>query len=256
MRRRDFVKTVAGGLAVSNLATFSSAGEPAEEKPAPQHKDPQMYTLTKLPYAFDALEPYIDARTVEIHHTKHQQTYVNNLNAALKEYPQLQGLPVTELIADLSRVPEAIRTAVRNNGGGVANHELYFAMMRPGKPDNPPVGKLAAAIDAAFGGFAAVPAEVRRRRRRPVRQRLGLAEPRRQDGKLDDREHPRPRHARDVRPEAGPGPRRLGARLLLEAPMAPRRFRGRLVAPGGLGPRRAELRRLGRHRVVTTNASH
>ena len=154
MRRRDFIKTVAGGLAVSNLATFSSAGEPAEEKPVPQHKDPHMYTLTKLPYAFDALEPYIDARTVEIHHTKHQQTYVNNLNAALKDYPQLQGLPVTELIADLSRVPEAIRTAVRHNGGGVANHELYFAMMRPGKPDNPPVGKLAAAIDAAFGGFA------------------------------------------------------------------------------------------------------
>ncbi len=153
MRRRDFIKTVAGGLAVSNLATFSSAGEPAEQKPVAQHKDQHMYTLTKLPYAFDALEPYIDARTVEIHHTKHQQTYVDKLNAALKEHPQFQGSPATELIADLSRVHEAIRTAVRNNGGGVANHELYFAMMRPGNPDNRPVGKLAAGIDAAFGGF-------------------------------------------------------------------------------------------------------
>ncbi|MEN6459255.1 MAG: superoxide dismutase [Thermoguttaceae bacterium] len=114
-----------------------------------------MYTLTKLPYAFDALEPYIDARTVEIHHTKHQQTYVDKLNAALKDYPQLQNLSVTQLIADLSRVPEAIRTVVRNNGGGVANHELYFAMMTPGRPDNRPVGKLAVAIDAAFGGFEA-----------------------------------------------------------------------------------------------------
>ncbi len=158
MKRRDFVKGVAGGagaLAVFNLAGLSPAEEPAAENPAPTHKDPKMYTLTKLPYAFNALEPYIDARTVEIHHTKHQQTYVNNLNKALKDHPQLQGLPVTELIADLSRVPEAIRTVVRNNGGGVANHELYFATLRPGKADNPPVGKLAAAIDAAFGDFAA-----------------------------------------------------------------------------------------------------
>ncbi|MCE5267819.1 MAG: superoxide dismutase [Planctomycetaceae bacterium] len=112
-----------------------------------------MYTLTKLPYAFDALEPYIDARTVEIHHTKHQQTYVDKVNAAIKDYPQLQGLPINDLIADLDRVPEAIRTTVRNNGGGVANHELYFAMMRPGKQENRPIGKLAAAIDSQFGGF-------------------------------------------------------------------------------------------------------
>jgi Fe-Mn family superoxide dismutase len=155
MRRRDFIKTVAGsagGLVISNLGTFSAAGEPAEEMPNRPHKEPKMYTLTKLPYAFDALEPYIDARTVEIHHTKHQQTYVDKLNAALKEHPQLQGSPVVELIADLSRVPEAIRTAVRNNGGGVANHELYFAMLGP-KRGGRPVGKLAAAIDAAFGGF-------------------------------------------------------------------------------------------------------
>lgn len=155
MRRRDFIRTVAGGLAVSNLAIFSSADEPSQPKTVSKPKDQPMYTLTKLPYAFDALEPYIDARTVEIHHTKHQQTYVDKLNAALKDYPQLQNLSVTQLIADLSRVPEAIRTVVRNNGGGVANHELYFAMMTPGRPDNRPVGKLAVAIDAAFGGFEA-----------------------------------------------------------------------------------------------------
>ena len=87
MRRRDFIKTVAGGLAVSNLATFSSAGEPAEEKPVPQRKESPMYILSPLPYAFDALEPYIDARTVEIHHTKHQQAYVNNSTRRWRNIP-------------------------------------------------------------------------------------------------------------------------------------------------------------------------
>ena len=111
-----------------------------------------MHTLTKLPYAFDALEPYIDARTVEIHHTKHHQGYVDKLNAALEKYPKLQGTPVTELLADLDQVPEDIRTAVRHNGGGVVNHDLYFAMMGP-KRDGSPIGKLAAAIDKTFGGF-------------------------------------------------------------------------------------------------------
>jgi superoxide dismutase, Fe-Mn family len=112
-----------------------------------------MHTLTKLPYAYDALEPHIDARTMEIHHTKHHQTYVDKLNAALEKYPQLQSLSTVELIADLSRVPEDIRTTVRNNGGGHANHEMFFTMLGPNR-DGRPVGKLAAAIDTAFGDFA------------------------------------------------------------------------------------------------------
>jgi superoxide dismutase, Fe-Mn family len=111
-----------------------------------------MHTLTKLPYAYDALEPHIDARTMEIHHTKHHQTYVDKLNGALEKYPQLQTRSAVELIADLSQVPEDIRTAVRNNGGGHANHAMFFTMLGP-KCGGRPVGKLAAAIDATFGGF-------------------------------------------------------------------------------------------------------
>ena len=156
MKRREFVKAVAvgaGTIAATRLAAIASADDAAEPDSTRQRKESPMYTLSKLPYAFDALEPHIDARTVEIHHTKHQQTYVDKLNAALAKYPGLHALPVVELIADLHRVPEDVRTAVRNNGGGVANHEMYFAMMGPDKGGQP-VGKLAAAIDATFGGFA------------------------------------------------------------------------------------------------------
>ena len=111
-----------------------------------------MHTLIKLPYAYDALEPHIDARTMEIHHTKHHQTYVDKLNAALEKCPQLQLLSSAELIADLSRVPEDVRTAVRNNAGGDANHTMFFTMLGP-KRGGRPTGKLATAIDASFGGF-------------------------------------------------------------------------------------------------------
>ena len=111
-----------------------------------------MHTLTTLPYAYDALEPYIDARTMEIHHTKHHQTYVDKLNAALEKHPRLQSLSAVELIANLDDVPEDIRTAVRNNGGGHANHELFFTMLGP-KRGGQPTGRLASAIDDAFGSF-------------------------------------------------------------------------------------------------------
>jgi len=110
------------------------------------------YTLPPLPYAFDALEPHIDARTMEIHHDKHHAAYVNNLNAALKDHPELASKPVNELIADLSAVPEAIRPAVRNNGGGHSNHTFFWEIMGPGK-GGAPVGKLAEAITKAFGSF-------------------------------------------------------------------------------------------------------
>lgn len=112
------------------------------------------HTLPPLPYAYDALEPHIDARTMEIHHTKHHQAYITNLNNALKDYPDLQALPVDKLIADLAAVPEAIRVAVRNNGGGHANHALFWTIMSP-NGGGAPVGKLAEAIDAELGGFAA-----------------------------------------------------------------------------------------------------
>ncbi len=89
------------------------------------------YELPPLPYAYNALEPHIDAQTMEIHHGKHHQAYVNNLNKALEKHPELPGKPIEELIADLNAVPEDIRTAVRNNGGGHANHSLFWTIMGP-----------------------------------------------------------------------------------------------------------------------------
>jgi superoxide dismutase, Fe-Mn family len=110
------------------------------------------YELPPLPYPNDALEPTIDAKTMEIHHDKHHQAYITNANNALKDYPQLAAKPVEELLANLSAVPESIRTAVRNNAGGHANHSLFWKTLGP-KGGGAPKGKLAAAIDSAFGSF-------------------------------------------------------------------------------------------------------
>lgn len=112
------------------------------------------HTLPSLPYSYEALEPYIDARTMEIHHAKHHNAYVNNLNAALEKYPDLQGIPVEVLLRKLNSVPEAIRTAVRNNGGGHANHSLFWRVMGP-KAGGTPTGALAAAINETFGSLEA-----------------------------------------------------------------------------------------------------
>ena len=111
------------------------------------------YELPKLPYAFDALAPHIDAKTMEIHHGKHHQAYITNANNLLKDHPALAALDVYTLIADLSKVPEAIRGGVRNNAGGHANHSFFWNIMGPGKGGNPK-GTLAAAIDSQLGGFA------------------------------------------------------------------------------------------------------
>jgi Fe-Mn family superoxide dismutase len=111
------------------------------------------HSLPPLPYAFDALEPSIDAQTMQIHHGKHHQTYVNNLNTALEKAPELQDRPLEELLATLNGVPEAVRTAVRNNGGGHWNHSLFWQIMAP-NAGGEPSGALGAAIDRAFGGFA------------------------------------------------------------------------------------------------------
>ena len=114
------------------------------------------YTLPRLPYAYDALEPDIDARTMEIHYTKHHQAYVNNLNAAVEGTP-FADEPFEALIAELDRLPEATRNAVRNNGGGHANHSLFWTVMAPAGQGGGgvPTGALAAAIDADLGGFDA-----------------------------------------------------------------------------------------------------
>ena len=114
------------------------------------------YTLPRLPYAYDALEPDIDARTMEIHYTKHHQAYVNNLNAAVEGTP-FADEPFEALIAELDRLPEATRNAVRNNGGGHANHSLFWTVMAPAGQGGGgvPTSALAAAIDADLGGFDA-----------------------------------------------------------------------------------------------------
>jgi len=110
------------------------------------------YELPKLAYAYNALEPHIDARTMEIHYTKHHQAYINNVNGLLKDQPTLAALDVNALIADLSKVPDAIRGGVRNNAGGHSNHTFFWTIMGPGK-GGAPKGDLASAITATLGGF-------------------------------------------------------------------------------------------------------
>lgn len=110
------------------------------------------FTLPALPYANNALEPHFDARTMEIHHTKHHQAYITNANNLLKDLTPLAAMEVNDLIANLSLVPEAIRTGVRNNAGGHSNHSFFWQILAPGK-GGAPVGKLAEAINATFGSF-------------------------------------------------------------------------------------------------------
>ncbi len=118
-----------------------------------------MHELPKLPYAFNALEPHLDARTMEIHHGKHHQAYVDNLNKALANEPALSKLAVEDLLRGFATVPEAIRGAVRNHGGGHANHSLFWEIMGPGA-GGAPTGALAAAINGAFGSLSALQEKV------------------------------------------------------------------------------------------------
>lgn len=111
------------------------------------------FKLPPLPYSFDALEPYIDAKTMEIHHDKHHGGYVNNLNKALEGHADLQKLSLEQLLHDINKVPEDIRTAVRNNAGGHANHSLFWPSMKKGGGGEPK-GEIAEAIKSAFGSFA------------------------------------------------------------------------------------------------------
>lgn len=110
------------------------------------------YTLPDLPYAYDALEPYIDEETMHLHHDKHHNTYVTNLNVAIEKHPELGEKTVEELLADFSSVPEDIQTAVRNNGGGHANHTFFWEILGP-NAGGEPTGAIKEAIDEAFGSF-------------------------------------------------------------------------------------------------------
>jgi len=112
------------------------------------------FELPALPYSFEALEPYIDTTTMQIHHGKHHAAYVNNLNGALDKYPELAGKSLVDLVADVNSLPEAIRTAVRNNGGGHYNHSMFWQLMSP-KGGGEPAGDLSKDIASVFGSFAA-----------------------------------------------------------------------------------------------------
>lgn len=153
MTRRAAVKTIGTGVALVGLGALATKSLAASSPSAPS-RTPQPFTLPPLGYAYDALEPHIDAQTMQIHHTKHHQAYITNANKALASHPNLHAKTAEELLRDLESVPADIRTAVRNNVGGHVNHSLFWKVIGPragGKPD----GTLAAAIDQTFGSFDA-----------------------------------------------------------------------------------------------------
>jgi Fe-Mn family superoxide dismutase len=155
LTRRDALKTLGTGAVVLSLGSLGPrafSADNAMEKPQP-------FALPKLGYSFDALEPHIDARTMEIHYTKHHQAYINNANAALKDYPEWQALTATQLLQRLPDVPEKIRTALRNNVGGHANHSFFWSVLGPAGTAAAPDGALAAAIDKTFGSLEAFKAQ-------------------------------------------------------------------------------------------------
>ncbi len=191
------------------------------------------FTLPPLPYAPDALEPYIDKMTMEIHHGKHHNAYVTNLNKALESAPDLASKSLAELLANnCAIVPEAIRTAVRNNGGGHANHSMFWTIMGPGA-GGAPTGALAEAITGAFGGFDQFKEKFGAAGDYALRIRVGLAaEQGREAGDHVQRESGQPAHGRH---RAGDGTRCLGARLLPEVSEPPARLHRRVVERGELG---------------------
>jgi superoxide dismutase, Fe-Mn family len=148
LSRRDFLVAAGAGaaaLAVAHLTPLSLF--------AADDKKPEPFTLPKLPYAYDALEPHIDAKTMEIHHDKHHAAYVANLNKALEGHPELLSKGVTTLMREIKTVPEGIRQTVINNGGGHANHTLFWTIMAK-DGGGEPKGELGKAIDKAFESFA------------------------------------------------------------------------------------------------------
>jgi superoxide dismutase, Fe-Mn family len=154
MTRRHALKTTA--LAGTALATLPGViAQPLAPKAEPVliSTKPAPFILPPLAYAFDALEPHIDARTMEIHHDRHHAAYVANLNKAVAEFPDLGKKSIEDLLAGLDSVPEKIRSAVRNQGGGHYNHALFWQFLKPGGGGQP-AGALASAIDAGFGSFS------------------------------------------------------------------------------------------------------
>ncbi len=142
LTRRDLLRSATAGAAALAVPTFPAVL---------RADDAKGFALPKLPYAFDALEPVIDAKTMEIHHDKHHQTYVDNLNKALAKFPEWLGKPIVEVVRDYKKAPMEVQAAVRNNGGGHLNHSWFWQMMAKG--GGAPKGELLKAIDASFGSL-------------------------------------------------------------------------------------------------------
>ena len=142
--RRRFLKA---GVALGGAAILGREAAAADPKAA--------FSLPPLPYAYDALAPVIDERTMTIHHTKHHQAYIDKLNAAIASEPSLAGKTVEQLLTDLASLPESVRTAIRNHGGGHANHSLFWTLLRSPRENNQPTGAVADAIRGGFGSVEA-----------------------------------------------------------------------------------------------------
>ena len=190
------------------------------------------HSLPALPYPTDALEPHIDKMTMEIHHGKHHKAYVTNLNAALDKHPELQTKSIEDLLKSINTVPEDIRTAVRNNGGGHANHSMFWQVMGP-NAGGAPTGAIADAITGSFGGFDKFKEELKKAG--VGRFGSGWAWVIDQGGKLVIESSREPGQPADGRQEDRVRRRRLGTRLLPEVPEPPSRLSRRLVERRQLG---------------------
>lgn len=154
--RRQFIRMAgAGTMAICTSALAQSAGNKKPDKNNDKGANRMPHTLPNLPYDFNALEPYIDEQTMKIHHGKHHQAYINNLNAALEKHPDLAAKKVEDLLAAVRSVPEDIRQTVINNGGGHMNHSMFWPLLAPAGSGGggEPTGELAEAIKSVFGGF-------------------------------------------------------------------------------------------------------
>ncbi|MGQ4648242.1 Fe-Mn family superoxide dismutase [Lyngbya aestuarii] len=156
LNRRNFLILLGAATGTMALGAFPAAGEPLVENPSGDQPlvNEDTFQLPPLPYDYSALEPYIDAETMRFHHDKHHAAYIKNLNAAVNKYPKLKSMSAEDLLRNLHRVPQDIRTTIRNNGGGYVNHKMFWETMDP-DGGGEPTGSIATAINETFGSFEA-----------------------------------------------------------------------------------------------------
>lgn len=154
LNRRNFLLLLGATTGAATLGTFSCAAQPSAKSAVgtKQNQKADTFQLPPLPYDYKALEPHIDAATMQFHHDRHHAAYVKNLNDAVSKYPELKSKSAEELISDLNSIPEDIRTTIRNNGGGHINHTMFWEIMSP-NGGGEPTGAIATAIKANFGSF-------------------------------------------------------------------------------------------------------